>query len=72
MDHCCVFLLLCLATDTPGLTAEDVNVELSPDNTVLTISGQRKHDTQTEKKDKQGHVHVRYHRQERSFFKFSR
>jgi HSP20 family molecular chaperone IbpA len=47
-----------------------VNVELSPDNSVLTISGQRKHESQTEKKDKHGHV--RYHRQERAFFKFNR
>jgi HSP20 family molecular chaperone IbpA len=39
--------------DTPGMTANDINVELGPDGQTLVITGEKKQEHKTEKKDKQ-------------------
>jgi len=51
-----------LRADLPGMTEEDVNIEL--DDNVLTVSGERKEESETK--------HEGYHRIERSRGSFSR
>jgi HSP20 family protein len=52
--------------DLPGLTKDEVKVQLEEDGKVLAISGERKHNFE-EKKEGQN-----YHRIERSYGKFER
>jgi len=56
------FMSYLIKTDLPGLTKEDINVNI--EDGIMTISGEKKRET--EKKDKH------YSRYERSYGKFSR
>lgn len=55
-----------ITADTPGMTNEDVKIELSPDNKILTIRGERKSETKEEEAD------TGFVRMERSYGSFAR
>lgn len=63
IEHPDRYSIIC---DAPGMTEHDITVELVDDQ--LVVRGEKKIETKQEKEQKG----VRYHRQERSFNKFTR